>query len=124
MILRLVTPGGDVREFIRASRVWTLSKMEFEKSLSSSVRKFDCSEFQVWSTVMEAVLTAKNLWYVIVDEAPQGDKAVEFIARKLRDVGASLDDETFPARLSLGSQATGVRYGPNSLQHPDQHTGQ
>lgn len=45
--------------------------MDFERA---GIEKFDGTEYEVWSTLMEAVLTAKNIWYVVSRRKIESDK--------------------------------------------------
>lgn len=47
--------------------------MDQEKIMSSGIKKFDGTEFDVWSTLQEVYLTAKGIWYVIEQEKPEGE---------------------------------------------------
>jgi len=39
--------------------------MDSEKGMTSGVKKFDGTEFEVWSVLMEGVLESRGIWYVI-----------------------------------------------------------
>lgn len=43
----------------------------------SGIKKFDGTEFEVWSTLMDAVLTARNLRQILDEEPPTADKQAE-----------------------------------------------
>lgn len=47
--------------------------MDQEKIMTSGIKKFDGTEFDVWSTLQEVYLTAKGIWYVIDQEKPEGE---------------------------------------------------
>lgn len=44
---------------------------QLDKSLGSGIKKFDGTEFEVWSTLMEAVLDSKGIYYVIDQMKPE-----------------------------------------------------
>lgn len=43
------------------------------ESFSSGMKKFDGTQYEVWSTLMDAVLTAKEIRYVLDDVKPESD---------------------------------------------------
>lgn len=49
----------------------SLVVVDLEKNVMSGIKKFDGTEFDVWSTLQEVYLMDKGIWYVIDQPKPE-----------------------------------------------------